>query len=162
MKVIGLILTLTLFYSCNDTLRTRAKKCIGADNRYIECSSASDAITSENFRKKYIAEVTVPVEVGQKQLILKEAAGDSDHDQELTCSLEISKDKQFNYAFTNNKLVLTDGLSTLTLIRSNGAYNESLIGSWTMTQEEGKVQTITELIFNDLEEVRIRKVCNLK
>ena len=162
MKLALFIITLFLVSSCNDVAGTRSSKCIGADNRYVSCSSSGDTLSEESYRKKYIAEVTTQITVGQSQIVLKDYAHDSDFDQELTCELEISKNKQFTYSFEDNKLVLKDGLSTLILTRQNGLTTDNLEGSWTMQEVLGKVQTITEVIFSNLEEVKIRKTCNLK
>lgn len=162
MKFILLTFSVFFLVSCNDTLRSRVGKCRGADNRFIECSANQDALSTDVFRKKYIAEVTLPVEVGQSQIIMTEFAQDSDHDQEHTCELEVSEGKKFNYTIQQNKLLLQDGLSTLVFIRTNGNYTKELTGSWSMKEEIGDVQTITEIIFKNLEEIRIRKVCNLR
>lgn len=156
------ILSMLLLASCNETLRTRTGKCLGADNRYVACSSSGDTLSTNQYRKKYIAEVTTPISVGQSQIILKDYAHDSDHDQELTCELEVAKNKQFSYTLQQEKLILTDGLSTLVLSRQSGSKVDSLEGTWSMQEVLDKVQTVTELIFNDLEEVKIRKTCNLK
>jgi len=161
MKPVTFIFSLLLLASCNDAMRRPIGTCHSADNQVIQCGT-SNALTSEEFQTMYYAEITTPISVGQSQIIIKEAAKDEDSDKDFTCDLDISANKQFNYSLENGNLILKDGISTLILIRKNGADSESLIGSWAMENTVGKVLTKTELIFNHLEEIRIRKTCYLK
>lgn len=110
----------------------------------------------------YIAEISTMVEVGQSQIILKDYAEDSDFDSELSCDLQVAANKQFAYAFESGKLILKDGLTHLRFTKSSGFSSDGLIGSWVMQETVGKLTTVTELTFKDLEELTIKKTCNLK
>lgn len=161
MKTIALIFSLVLLASCNDATRTRIGKCRSSNNKLVMCSN-TDALKSEEFRKNYYAEISTPIQVGQSQILFKEYAHDSDHDQELVCDLEIAAGKQFSYAFKERKLILRDGISTLTFIRNSGLETDGLLGTWAMQETSGNQVTKTELTFKDLEEIRIKKTCSLK
>ena len=161
MKTITLIFALLVLSSCNDALRTRIGKCKSANNQLVICGT-TDALKSEEYRKTYIAEITTSIVVGQSQIILKDSVKDSDHDNELTCDLEISANKQFNYSIENGILFLRDGLSTLSFTRTTGLSSEGLIGTWIMQEKTSKQLTITEVVFRDLEELRITKTCKIK
>nr|MBA2403209.1 hypothetical protein [Bdellovibrionales bacterium] len=76
--------------------------------------------------------------------------------------LEVSARKQFTFSFDKNKLILRDGITTLVLVRTDGVNEKSLIGSWAMQEILGKVTTVTELIFKDLNDITIHKTCKLK
>lgn len=136
-------------------------QCKNASNQSVLCGE-TDALTTEDFRKIYYATITVPVTVGQSQLVLNEYAKDDDHDQDYVCDLEISNNKQFNYVIENKKLTLRDGISTLRLDRLSDTGSEGLLGTWIMQERVGKVLTITKLIFKTLEELKIEKTCKLK
>ena len=161
MKNITLFFSLLLLASCNDALRNRAGKCISSNNRSVLCSN-SNALKGETFRKKYIAEISSPIIVGQSQIVIKENAEDTDHDQELICDLEISANKQFTYSIENKKLILKDGISTLRFDRISDNGTDELIGTWAMQDRTENTLIVTEVVFKDLEEIRIRKTCNLK
>ncbi len=161
-KLFFLLITLSTLVSCNDALRTRVGQCQTADSRFVECAKAGDALSTDEFRKMYIAEVSVPIIVGAKQLILNENAHDVDHDQELTCEVDVAKGTQFSYTINKGVLTLRNGITLLSLTKTNGSSSEGLVGTWSMAETTKTQQTITELKFSNLEEVKIRKVCNLK
>lgn len=163
MKHLLLIISLFTLASCNDALRTRVGKCSTADNRFVECAKSGDALsTDEDARKRYIAEVTIPIVIGKSQLILNEDAHDIDEDDELICELDVAKGTQFNYTIQGGKLILRNGITLLTLTKTNGSSSDGILGTWSMSESEKKVKTITELQFTNHEEVRMRKVCDLK
>jgi hypothetical protein len=161
MKTIFLICTLLLLVSCNDALRNRLGKCRSSTGQPIVCEN-SNALTTENFRKMYYAQITTSIVVGQSQVILKDYAQNSDFDAEMSCDLEVSANKQFSYAFEKGKLILKDGIVNLRLTRTSGDASDGIVGTWFMSEAVGNVTTETELIFNDLENLRIIKRCNLK
>lgn len=161
MKTIILLITLMFLASCNDAMRTRLGKCRSSDNRAIQCAT-TDALTTENYRRMYIAQVTTPIIVGQRELILKREIHHADFDNEYVCDLDISANKQFTYTIEDEKLILRDGLATLTLSRTNGPSSAGLVGTWAMEVKKKNALDVTELIFNDLEELRIVKTCHLK
>lgn len=161
MKTLSLIFSLLMLASCNDALRTRIGRCRSSSNQAVICND-SNALKTEKFRKMYIAEISTTIEVGQSQIILKDYAEDSDHDWEFSCDLQLSANKQFSYSFESGKLVLKDGMANLRLTKSNGFSSDGLIGTWVMQETVGKVTTVTELTFKDLEELSIKKTCNLK
>ncbi len=110
----------------------------------------------------YIAGVSTPIIVGQRELILKQQVHHSDYDNEYVCALDIDANKQFTYSIEDEKLILKDGLATLTLSRTNGPSSAGLVGTWAMEEKKKNSLDVTELIFNDLEDVRIVKTCHLK
>ena len=153
MKTLCFIFCLLLLSACNDGLRTRVRpQAIG---------DGISALSSEVFRKMYIAEVTTPIMVGQSQIILKEAVTDSDHDYEYICDIDVSANKQFSYLIQDEELILKDGISTLIFSRINGSSSKSLLGTWKMKDSSQNVLTVTELIFNTLDDLKIRKTCKL-
>jgi hypothetical protein len=161
MKTLTLFATLLLLTSCNDALRTRKGACKTEAGESVQCNT--DALTTDEARKNYYANISVPVTVGQSQLVMKEHAQDEDHDQELICDLEISAGKQFHYAIENNrKLTLKDNLSTLRFDRTGDTSLEGLLGTWVMQEKVGNVLTITKLTFKTLESITIDKNCKLK
>lgn len=163
MKYLFLLVSLFTLASCNDALRTRVGKCQTEDNRFVECANSGDALTADDdARKRYIAEVTIPIIIGKSQLILNEDGHDIDDDSELTCELDVAKGTQFDYSFQGGKLILRNGITLLTLTKTNGSTSNGIIGTWAMAEVGKKVKTTTELQFHNLEEVRIRKVCDLK
>src|SRR6476660_2836054 len=97
MKSVLFILTLLAITGCSDQMRTRLPN---------TASNQGDALTTDQdtFRKMYIAEVTVPVKIGQTQIVLDGTATDTDHDQELTCELDVAKGTQFNYVISKGQL----------------------------------------------------------
>lgn len=161
-KLILILVSLFSLTACNDALRTRVGNCQTADNRFVECSKSGDALTAGDYRKKYIAEVSVPIIVGTKQIILNDDAHDIDHDQELTCELDVAKGTQFNYTISKGILTLRNGITLLQLTKTNGSSSEGLVGTWAMSESDKTSQTITEMVFSNLEDVKIRKICNLK
>ena len=166
MKIVTLLFALLILTACNESSRVRPGKCRSGSNQITLCETSEtlkvDALTTTEFRKKYIAEVTTPITIEKSQLILVDQSLDSDHDQELSCDLDISDEKQFTYSIKDEQLILKDGVTTLVLDRSNGWGNDGLEGTWKMEEDSGNVQTVTELIFNNLDEIRIRKTCNLR
>ncbi len=166
MKTVTLLFALLILTACNESTRIRPGKCRAGSNQITLCETSEtlkvDAIETTEFRKKYIAEITTPISIENSQLILVEQSLDSDHDQELSCDLEISDEKQFTYTIQDEQLILKDGVTTLVLDRSNGWGNDGLEGTWKMQEDSENVQTVTELIFNNLDEIRIRKTCNLR
>jgi hypothetical protein len=153
MKTVCFIFCLLLLSACNDSLRTRVRpQAIG---------DGINALSSEGFRKMYIAEVTTPIIVGQSQMILKEAITDSDFDFEYICDIDVAANKQFSYIIQDGELILKDGISTLIFTRLNGSTSKSLLGTWRMKDSTKKVLTVTELIFNTLDDLKIRKTCKL-
>lgn len=163
MKRLTLILiSLFSLTACNDALRTRIGQCQSADGKKVACAISGDALSVDEYRKMYIAEVSVPIIVGTTQLILNEDAHDLDKDNELICELDVAKETQFNYTISKGVLTLRNGITLLQLSRSNGSSSDGLMGTWAMTETTKTTQTITELTFTDLENVKIRKVCNLK
>jgi hypothetical protein len=166
MKIVTLLFTLLILAACNESTRIRPGKCRSGSSQITLCNNTelikAESLTDAEFRKKYIAEVTTPISINDGQLILKDQVLDSDHDQELSCDLDISSEKQFTYAIQNEQLILKDGSTTLVLDRSNGLGNDGLEGTWMMQENSENVQTVTELIFNNMDEIRIRKTCNLQ
>ena len=166
MKIVLLLFALLILSACNESTRIRPGKCRSGSSQITLCNSKemikADGVTDAEFRKKYIAEVTTPISIDDRQLILKEQVLDSDHDQELSCDLDISSEKKFTYSIKNEQLILKDATTTLLLDRSNGLGNDGLEGTWTMQEDSENVQTVTELIFNNMDEIRIRKTCNLR
>ena len=161
MKTLTLLTTLLLLTSCNDALRTRLGACKNADGKSIQCNT--DALTTDDYRKNYYANISVPISAGQSQLVMKEHAQDEDHDQELVCDLEISANKKFIYSIENNKkLTLKDNLSTLRFDRVGDTGLEGLLGTWVMQEKVGNVLTVTKLTFKNLESITIDKNCKLK
>lgn len=153
MKTVSFIFCLFLLSACNDSLRTRVRpQAIG---------DGINALSSEAFRKMYIAEITTPIIVGQSQIILKEAITDSDHDFEYICDIDVAANKQFSYLIQDGELILKDGISTLIFSRLNGSTSKSLLGTWRMKDSTKKVLTVTDLIFNTLDDLKIRKTCKL-
>jgi hypothetical protein len=153
MKTVCFIFCLLLLSACNDSLRTRVRpQAIG---------DGINALSSEGFRKMYIAEVTTPIIVGQSQMILKEEITDSDFDFEYICDIDVAANKQFSYIIQDGELILKDGISTLIFTRLNGSTSKSLLGTWRMKDSTKKVLTVTELIFNTLDDLKIRKTCKL-
>jgi hypothetical protein len=166
MKTVTLIFALLILAACNESTRIRPGKCRSGSNQITLCDPSAtlkaEVLTTAEFRKKYIAEVTTPIAINKSQLILIDQSLDSDHDQELSCDLDISSEKQFTYIIKNDQLILKDGITTLILDRSTGWGNDGLEGTWMMQENSNNVQTVTELIFNNLDEIRIRKTCNLR
>ncbi len=158
MKTLTLLISLILLASCNDALRGR-RNCGSATGASF-CNE--DALKAEDFRKMYIADITTPIVVGQSQFIIKEAAENSDFDKEMSCDLQVSANKQFSYIIDGKKLILKDGITTLRFTRTEGSAADGLVGIWMMRQTVENLVTDTELIFKDLEELHIRKTCNLK
>ena len=166
MKIVTLLFALLILTACNESTRIRPGKCRSGSSQITLCNNKqmikADGLTDTEFRKKYIAEVTTPISIDDRQLILKDQVLDSDHDQELSCDLDISSEKQFTYSIKNEQLILKDGTTTLVLDRNNGLGNDGLEGTWMMQEDSENVQTVTELIFNNMDEIRIRKTCNLR
>ena len=160
MKTITLIFALLVLSSCNDALRTRIGKCKSANNQLVICGT-QNALKSEDYRNKLIAEITTPIVVGKNRLTLKEEAHDSAFGNEYNCDLDIYS-KQFNYSIENEILSLKDGLSTLTFKRMSGFTSDGIIGEWEMEEKTEHTLYVTQLTFRDLEEVRITKTCNFK
>ena len=154
MKTVCFIFCLLLLSSCNDSLRTRVRP-------QALLGDGLTAINGDVFRKMYIAEVSTPIIVGQAQIIFKKAVQDVDSDFEYICDIDVSSNKQFNYLIQDGELILKDGISTLILTRVNGSTTNSLIGSWKMKETTKNVITVTELIFNTLDDLKIRKTCKL-
>jgi hypothetical protein len=162
MKILFSLSALLLLASCSDAMRTRTGNYLSSDGQSVECSKTSQNLETQEFRKKYIAEVTTQIQTTHSKLTLLENVRDVDFDQDLSCELSIEANKKFSYIIQGGKLILTDGLSTMVFTKSNGSLSEILIGSWSMEENVGKVQTITEIILRTEEEMRIRKTCNLK
>jgi hypothetical protein len=170
MKNSILLILTVVVVSCSDNNRSRSKICEENKISLFECaasvSNEANSIFNDkdknHFRKKYIAEVTVPIRTNSKEFIFNEDAKDSDFDQELNCNLEVSNNKRLSFSLETEKLILTDGRLTLIFKRSFTSIDEGLIGSWNMIEDDQNVQTITELIFYSLDELRIRKTCNLR
>jgi hypothetical protein len=166
MKIVTLLFTLLILAACNESTRIRPGKCRPGSSQITLCNNTeaikAEVSTDAEFRKKYIAEVTTAISIDDRQLILKDQVLDSDHDQELSCDLDISSEKKFTYSIKNEQLILKDRTTTLVLDRSNGLGNDGLEGTWMMKEDSENVQTITELIFNNMDEIRIRKTCNLQ
>lgn len=153
MKTVYFIFCLLLLSACNDSLRTRIRpQAIG---------DGINGLSTEVFRKMYIAEVSIPIIVGQGQMILQEAVRDSDYDSEYICDIDVAADKQFTYLIQDGELILKDGISTLILSRISGPTSKSVIGTWRMKDASKNALTETELIFNTLDELKIRKTCKL-
>ena len=76
--------------------------------------------------------------------------------------IKIRSTNYINYSIENGILFLRDGLSTLSFTRTNGLSSEGLIGTWIMQEKTSKQLTITEVVFRDLEELRITKTCKIK
>ena len=161
MKTITFLITLLFLASCNDAMRTRLGKCRSSNNRAIQCGT-TDALTTENYRIMNIAEVTTPIVVGEKQLVLIDQVQDVDFNQEFICELDISANKKFSYRLEGDKLTLKDGFATLSLSRTNGPTSGGLLGTWAMEEKTKNGLDVTELILQNLEEIRIRKKCYSK
>jgi hypothetical protein len=114
------------------------------------------------FNKKYIAEVRTSIEAKENELTFLDAAYDSDQDVDYNCEIDLGANRQFKYFIERDHLTLFDDSVMLKFSRVDGFSSEELIGSWEMIESSEKIQIVTELIINDLEELKLRKTCNLK
>lgn len=162
MKMLTFLSVLIFLSSCSDAQRTRRGNCQSSGGKFVECLQSTQNSMNQEFRKKYIAEVTTQIQTTNSKLTLLENVHDADFDQDQNCELTIEANKKFTYVIQEGKLILTDGMSTMVFKKSNGSLSEILLGSWSMEESLGKVQTITEVIFRNEEEMRIRKTCNLR
>ena len=162
MKKFAFLSLILVLSSCEDMPRTRRGQCLSYDNRVIECSKASNNLSISDYRKKYIAEVTLQSAITNESITFLENASDADFDQEYRCDLDVSSQKKFKFQLTNGQLVLYDTFTTMTFKKPNGSTSDNLLGTWEMIEVQGKAQIITEFIVKEFEEIRIRKTCNLK
>ncbi len=136
-------------------------------------SSAPDRVTTlrpetaeqnfpSEFTKKYIAEVRTSIEANENELIFLDAAYDSDQDVDYKCEIDLGANRKFQFFIDSDDLILFDDSVKLKFSRVDGFSSEGLIGSWEMIESSEKIQIVTELIINDLEELKLRKTCNLK
>lgn len=157
MKFLLFTLILSSFVSCNDVPLRRTSPCKNDFGKSIVCA---DALTSE-YRKMYIAEVTVNADIGEESLRFTETDKDEERDQDYSCELDVAAGTQFSYKITENVLVLKSGLTSLRFNKTSGKGRDGLIGTWTQEETVAKASVKTELIFNDLEEIRLRKTCKI-
>ena len=155
---------LTMLAACNDAQRNRLSTCKNNYGKAIACAESNALTVGETvYRKQYIAQVNVPVSVGQNTLTLNDSEYNEDFDQDYNCNLDVARGTKFSFTVTNNKLTLKNNLATLILIKTDRLSTDGLIGTWKMeSPETTKVDAITEMNFMDLNEVRIKKTCNLK
>ena len=162
MKILLMVTSLLIIASCTDAGISRPGKCISANKRMVVCSRATSGLSTDEYQLKYIAEITTDISVGQKQLILNESVSNEDTYNDYTCSISVTAGKIFNYSISNGVLLLNDGLNTLTLTKKSGSNSNDLITTWTMETVTKNEQIITELEFLSEEELRIKKICNVK
>ena len=128
----------------------------------IACAETLTAGDKE-YKAQYIAQVTVGISVGQSNLSFDHSEYDEDADGNYNCNLDIKSGTKFSYTVTENKLTLKNSFTNLVLVKTDRLATEGLIGTWKMEiAETKKVDAVTEMVFSDLAEVRIKKVCNLK
>lgn len=162
MKLFSILFILTMITACNDASRNRLSACKNSTGKAIVCSEAY-SIDATTYRKQYIAQVTVPVTVGQTSLALNDSEYSEDFDQDYNCNVDVSRGTKFTYTVTDTTLTLKNNLASLKLIKVDRLATPGLIGTWRMeAAETTKIDAITEMVFMDLNEVRIKKVCNLK
>lgn len=151
MKTFFILFALTMLTSCNDAQRNRIR--------------SSNALTVDDgeYKAQYIAEVNVVTSVGKTSLSFVHSEYSQDADTNYNCKLKISAGTQFSYIIKNNQLTLQNEFTNLIFTKTDRLTTDGLVGTWTMKQAEtSKVDTVTEMEFSDLNEVRINKVCNLK
>lgn len=153
---------LTMLTACNDAQRNRLSSCKNVNGKMIACSN-SLSVDETAYRKQYIAQVNVPVTVGQNALTLNDSEYSEDFDQDYNCNVDVARGTKFSFSISDNKLTLKNNIATLILVKTDRLSTDGLLGTWKMeSAETTKVDTITEMNFMDLNEVRIKKTCNLK
>lgn len=101
--------------------------------------------------------------VNTRELIFNNSGEDRDIDDlEAYCTLHVSAGSQYIYRISDDTLILKNNLTNLEFQKTGGLAEEGLVGTWTMEEEHSGNQIITEIIVEDLEEIRLRKTCNLK
>ena len=154
---------LTMLTACNDAQRNRLSNCKNENGKMIACSSNALTIDETIYRKQYIAQVNVPVSVGQNTLTLNDSEYNEDYDQDYNCNVDVARGTKFSFTIKDNKLTLKNNLATLILVKTDRLSTDGLLGTWKMEAPEStKVDAITEMNFMELTEVRIKKTCNLK
>jgi hypothetical protein len=164
MKTFSILFMFSMLAACNDAPRNRLSNCKNEYGKMIACSTSNALMAGETvYRKQYIAQATVPVSVGQNALTFNDSEYNEDYDQDYNCNLDVARGTKFNYSITNNKLTLKNSLATLVLVKTDRLSEDGLLGAWQMqSAETTKVDAVTEMVFMDHDEVRIKKVCNLK
>src|SRR4051812_45789994 len=94
--------------ACNEMPRRQHSSCKSLQGLSVTCSE--EALTAAEFRKKYIADVDAPIEIGQTKFLFTGSDSAEDVDQDYSCSLEVKEGTQFTYTLKDNSLVLKHGL----------------------------------------------------
>lgn len=162
MKTFFILSLLTLLTSCNDARRNRLSDCRNEFGKLIACVDAY-TVDETAYRKQYIAQVYVPVSIGQSTIVFNDSETDADFDQDYNCNVDVARGTKFNFTIEKSKLILKNSINSLTLVKTDRLSTSDILGTWRIEgAETNKVDTITEMVFMDLNEVRIKKVCNLK
>lgn len=161
MKLLLFLLTLFIITGCSDKMRTRLGNCATADDSKAQCGSG-DALTADNYRKEYKAQVTINISLGQKQLILDESAENEDFDQDYSCHLKVVQGTTFEYQITDGELILRNGITSLTFKKATGSTSDSILTTWTRSETVKKALVVTELEFLNKEVLHMKQNCFLK
>lgn len=165
MKPTLILLILFTLTACNDSQRRRlSDNCTNTEGKTVACVQNEELNAEYGFKSKFITSVSIPISVSETRITFEDSATDNDVD-DLTfiCSLDVGIGTSFTYNIENNLLVLKNGLTVLKFKKVIGRSSDNLIGKWSLTEKvSNKIQTITEFIINDLENLRITKTCNVK
>ncbi len=160
MKTLLPLLFLLSVSACQDAPLRRHNSCAKKLDKSGACDYQSELRT--DFAKQFVAEVSVEAAIGQTQIVLKSTERDEDHDGQYYCTLEVSVGAKFNYKIEKNILTLSNGITTLVFTKTEGLAVDGILGTWTSKELSRTSQVITELIIDDLEELRLRKTCKIK
>ncbi len=157
MKHLFLLSLLATLYSCSESGQSSIRV-----NPVTLQSEPEEQPFLNDYTKKYIAEIRSSLEVNESELTFLDAAYNSDQDNEYNCEIDLGAKRRFKYNLNRGQLFLSDDFVKLEFTKVDGLLSQGLIGSWEMIETTEKHQIVTELIFNDLEEAKLRKTCNLK
>jgi hypothetical protein len=148
--------------SCMQAESVDRNKCLTSNNQSIDCSQLTVPELSTNFRKKYIAEINIPISFENGILTFLEDGSDKDSDIDYNCEILADSGKSFRALIQDKQLHLRDGDLQIQLTREDGFTEDELNGTWSMTEETTMAQIVTELVVYNTDHIKIRKTCNLR
>lgn len=126
-------------------------------------TNENEVVSELDFRKDYLAGVLVEIKVKKDKITFKESDSDSDRDQDFECSVDVADGFSFNYVLENGVLTLRNAQTIMIFNKIEGSNASGLLGKWQMIETPSKkVKIITEMNFESLKKVEIRKTCLLK
>lgn len=153
MKNLLFLLSAFLLISCQDSLRTRLPP--------VAKDGSTTPLKNDEFRARSFAEVRINILATDMRINFLDSDSDYDTDPENPCSLEVENGVRFDYSIVGNKLTLTNSLTTMSYKKVDDSYTTGLIGTWSTTQQKGKFVTEVQLIFHNIDDLSIRKVCSV-